>query len=239
MKTMFTSDIFNETADAICITTNGIINRFGNAVMGAGIAKQAKMRCLGIDNALGKKLASTGNHVYDMGVYSNNGNKHIVTFPTKNHWKDNSDIELIKQSCHELVALADTNNWTTVMLPPVGCGLGGLDFNTQVKPVISELLDDRFVICFMKTGSKTEQGSPCEDKSVEHDGHVISQCGSNHHVMIAKDGKILYHAAFDRDMTIEELIHFYDNNYQFIKKVSKKMFEHCFSPDYVDDDTEE
>ena len=136
-------NIFDECANAVCVTTNGIVCQTG-AVMGAGIAKEANMR-YHLSNKLGQMLDKNGNHVYDLGVYDN---KHLVSSPTKNHWHDPSDIKLIKQSCRELVALADANNWTEVLLPPVGCGCGGLDFNNQVKPVIETLLDDRFVICF-------------------------------------------------------------------------------------------
>lgn len=137
-------NIFDASADAVCVTTNGVICRTG-AVMGAGIAKEANMR-YHLSNSLAAKLKAGGNHVYDLGIYDN---KHILSFPTKNHWRDASDIDLIKKSCKELVDLANTNNWSEVLLPPVGCGCGGLDFNTQVKPVLEAIFDDRFVICFI------------------------------------------------------------------------------------------
>lgn len=134
-------DIFNVKGDAICVTTNGITRKDGTAVMGAGIAKTANMR-YNLDTELGNKLRTTGNHVYDMGIFNQH---HIVTFPTKHHWRDLSDLELIKQSCLELVALADSNNWKEIYLPPVGCGCGGLDWD-DVEYAISPILDDRFII---------------------------------------------------------------------------------------------
>lgn len=137
------NNIFDECADAVCVTTNGIVCRTG-AVMGAGIAKEANTRYR-LSYKLGQMLNKSGNHTYDLGIYDN---KHVVSFPTKNHWRDSSDIRLIEQSCRELVTLTNKNNWTEVLLPPVGCGCGGLDFNKQVKPVIESILDDRFVICF-------------------------------------------------------------------------------------------
>ena len=144
MKEKITENILDETADAICITTNSVIDRYGNAVMGAGIAKQAKLRYSSIEKVLASCLRKSGNHCNDLGIWDN---KHIVSFPTKNHWKDGSSIELIKQSCKELTALADKNDWKNVLLPPVGCGCGGLDYENEVKPIISALLDDRFTIC--------------------------------------------------------------------------------------------
>lgn len=139
-------NIFGEKADAVCVTTNGVVCSTG-AVMGAGIAKEADMR-YNLKTALGEKLKLYGNHVYDMGVFDG---KHVVTFPTKNHWRYKSEISLIDQSCRELVSLANANNWKEILLPPIGCGCGGLDFEKDVKPVISPILDDRFVICFFKT----------------------------------------------------------------------------------------
>ena len=135
--------IFDENADAVCVTTNGIVGKSG-AVMGAGIAKEANMR-YNLSGKLAQLLNENGNHVHDLGIYDN---KHVVSFPTKNHWRSGSDIKLIEQSCRELAALADENGWTEVLLPPVGCGCGGLDFDNQVKPVIEPILDDRFIICF-------------------------------------------------------------------------------------------
>lgn len=146
MRVETRGNIFDEKADAVCVTTNGVVCSTG-AVMGKGIAKEADMR-YNLKTALAEKLRAHGNHVYDMGLFEN---KHIVTFPTKNHWRDNSEIMLIIQSCHELIKLADDNNWKEILLPPVGCGCGGLNFEGQVKPVIDSILDDRFVICFLKT----------------------------------------------------------------------------------------
>lgn len=40
----------------LCITTNGYIKKNGCAVMGAGVAKQARDRFDGLDRLLGEKL---------------------------------------------------------------------------------------------------------------------------------------------------------------------------------------
>jgi len=106
-------------------------------------------------------------------------------------------------------------------------------FIKSTNDIFNETAD---AICVNVKNLKQGRG---EDKQIEYDGHIISQCGSNHHVAIVKDGKMLYHGAFDHDMTIDELIHFYNTSYQNLKKMSEKMFEYCFGPDYVDDDTEE
>ena len=215
MRIADTIDIFKETADAVCVTTNGIVKRDGSAVMGAGIARLADAKYK-LASKLGAMLKKSGNHCSDMGLYDN---KHIVTFPTKKHWKDMSSLTLIKQSCHELVAMADKNNWNNVLLPAIGCGLGQLDFETQVKPVIETILDDRFTICFLTNARQSDKAGECADKKFEHNGYVISQCGSNHHVMISKDGKMVFHSQVDHDMNREELIKVFDGYIELTKHI--------------------
>lgn len=127
-------------ADARCITTNGIVKRDGTAVMGAGVAKQAVARYPGVDRVLGDFLSQVGNHVHYLG-------KGLISFPTKHDWKNPSNIKLIERSAKELVDLTDTYQWQRVAMPPPGCGLGNLDWN-DVKPVLDQYLDDRFIVVF-------------------------------------------------------------------------------------------
>ena len=134
--------IFNLAADAICITTNGVIKKNQEAVMGAGIALSAKNHYPDLPLSLAAKLRTGGNHVYHI---PQKDGVNIVTFPTKNHWRDDSSILLIKQSCKELVALTDENGWTNVLLPRPGCSNGKLEWEA-VKLFIKPLLDDRFTV---------------------------------------------------------------------------------------------
>lgn len=138
------SDVILDQADAICIPTNGIVKKNGSAVMGAGLAKQAKNKWPGIDVQLGHYLSNLGNMVCGL-LKIPDKDCWVISFPTKNHWKDPADLELIKQSCEQLGVLADTFKWEYVFLPPVGCGLGGLSIDV-VKPALEELLDDRFYL---------------------------------------------------------------------------------------------
>lgn len=133
--------------EAICITTNGVCKVNGDAVMGKGIAKTAD-EMFHLSKTLGYLLRTQGSRVYHMGKYSVKGCEpyNVFTFPTKHHWHDNSDIELIKQSAKELVVLCDIYGITKCYLPPVGCGCGGLLYDLDVRPIISELLDDRFIV---------------------------------------------------------------------------------------------
>jgi hypothetical protein len=148
-------DIFNLPVrnDAICITTNGIIKSNGHAVMGAGLAKQAN-ELLNLSEKLGSYLSQYGNRAFNLGKYEKIiPEKHrihsftVFSFPTKYHYKDKSDINLIIKSCKELKEMCDKFNISRCFLVPPGCGLGGLNYEVEVRSVISQILDDdRFVV---------------------------------------------------------------------------------------------
>lgn len=123
---------------ALVITTNGVVKKNGECVMGRGCAKQAKGYFPGIAKKLGSLIKNLGNHVYYLG-------KGIVSFPTKHNWWEDSDITLIERSAQELVALVDEMRWNSVVVPRPGCSNGRLEWD-DVKPVLEKYLDDRFEI---------------------------------------------------------------------------------------------
>lgn len=128
--------------DAICITTNGIIKNNGNAVMGAGIAKACADKFPRSPKNLAEGLKKNGNVVQ---IISPTIYGLILSFPTKKHWRDPSDIELIKKSCYQLMEFIDENKLTRVLLPKPGCSNGKLEWS-EVEPVISEILDNRVAV---------------------------------------------------------------------------------------------
>lgn len=135
--------------EAVCVTTNGVVKKNGCAVMGAGIAKQANMSFTDLSLNLGELLKARGNQVYDMGFYRDGVTGkwvRIITFPTKHHWRDKSDLNLIEVSARQLVDICDEAEITTCYLTRPGCANGGLDWETQVRPLLEPILDDRFVI---------------------------------------------------------------------------------------------
>lgn len=151
MQTIISPNIFtlpSSCNDAICITTNGVVKKDGKAVMGAGIARQANVR-YSLDEELGKHLSSSGNVPY---IFTKKGikNAHLISFPTKHHWKEPSDLALIKRSAELLVELVDRHDIRRCFLVPPGCGLGNLNWEIQVKPILEDILDNRFVVVFQK-----------------------------------------------------------------------------------------
>ena len=61
--------------------------------------------------------------------------KYIINFPTKRHWKGKSRIEDIRSGLVDLVSVIKELHIKSVTIPPLGCGLGGLDWKV-VRPII-------------------------------------------------------------------------------------------------------
>lgn len=140
--------------EALCVTTNGITKADGTAVMGAGIAKEAD-KYFHLASRLGSYLKQYGNRAFNMGKYQRNTLNNpaiftIFTLPTKHHWKEDSDITLICKSCEQLVEMCNKFGITKCYLTPPGCGCGNLNYETIVKPWISMILDDRFIVVLRK-----------------------------------------------------------------------------------------
>jgi len=132
-----TGNLWNAKPEFIkCVTTNGVIKKNGELVMGAGIALQAKEKYPQLPGLLGSYVRSGGNMVYYLEELN------IASFPTKNNWKDKSDIQLIVKSCTQLSAMLENINRYAVLSRP-GCGKGGLDWEREVKPSILKVLSDR------------------------------------------------------------------------------------------------
>lgn len=144
--------------DACLVTTNGVLRRDGKAVMGAGIAKYCRDTYKGIDKELGDKIASGGNHVYNLGWHHKpyddwkTNSEHfgiflLYSFPTKDNWRDESKPELIRQSCKEIMYHAKHNFLECCYMPCPGCSNGRLDYWQDVRPILQDELDERFVVC--------------------------------------------------------------------------------------------
>ena len=148
MKEIIGQNMWDVPADAYCITTNGIVKENGRAVMGAGVALSAVRKFRECDKFLGNMIKENGHVVclfYTFTDQVRGIDVDLISFPTKHHWKDPSDINLIEKSAKELVELIDKNLYNVVILPKPGIGCGGLDWK-DVKKIIQPILDDRVVI---------------------------------------------------------------------------------------------
>jgi O-acetyl-ADP-ribose deacetylase (regulator of RNase III) len=67
------------------------------------------------------------------------GQKWIINFPTKKHWRSPSHIEWIEEGLKDLARVIRENKIESVAIPPLGSGQGGLDWQ-DVRPKIEAAL---------------------------------------------------------------------------------------------------
>lgn len=80
--------------------------------------------------------------VHDLGRLTNP--RYIINFPTKRHWKGKSRLEDIESGLTALVREVRARGITSIAVPPLGCGLGGLrwsDVRPRIERAFAELPD--------------------------------------------------------------------------------------------------
>lgn len=132
-----TGDILKTSAEALVNTVNCV------GVMGRGIALQFKNAYP--DNFKAYQAACTREEVrpgrmfvFETGKFTP---KFIVNFPTKRHWRGKSRLEDIDLGLSALVDAIRALRVRSIAIPPLGSGLGGLDWSA-VRPRIEAALRD-------------------------------------------------------------------------------------------------
>ncbi len=142
-----TGDILGADTEALVNTVNCV------GIMGRGIALQFKNaypeNFKAYEAACVRKEVQPGRmFVFETGYLTNP--KYIINFPTKRHWRGKSRIEDIEAGLKALAEEIRARRIRSIALPPLGSGLGGLDWS-EVRPRIEMSLrdlDDLRVIVF-------------------------------------------------------------------------------------------
>ncbi len=125
-------NLLEADADALVNTVNCV------GVMGKGIALQFKNAFP--DNFLAYERACRHHEVHPgrMFVFETGRlyPKYIINFPTKRHWKGKARIEDIEKGLEALTREAKKLGISSIAIPPLGCGNGGLEWE-QVRPLIA------------------------------------------------------------------------------------------------------
>jgi O-acetyl-ADP-ribose deacetylase (regulator of RNase III) len=90
----------------------------------------------------------------------------IINFPTKRHWRGKSRLEDIASGLKALVADVQRLGIRSIAVPPLGCGLGGLDW-AVVRPMIEDAfsaLPDVQVLLFEPAGAPSAKSMPVRTK---------------------------------------------------------------------------
>ena len=131
-----TGDILAEDAEALVNTVNCV------GIMGRGIAFQFK-KAFPENFRVYAEACARGEvrpgrmFVFETGTLTNP--RYIVNFPTKRHWRGNSRIEDIDAGLKDLVEAIRTRGIRSIAVPPLGSGLGGLEWS-DVRPRIEKAL---------------------------------------------------------------------------------------------------
>ena len=167
-------DIWSELgkADAICITSNGFVKKDDKAVMGRGIALEARNKFKGIDLWLGRAIKRNGNIV---NFLQKEGKTWIISFPVKRDfliydypvedklvkhmkgkfrpdqivpgWALKAELTDIALSAQLLKYTIDNHEWKSVYMTQPGCHNGELNWS-DVEPILDKYLDERVTVVY-------------------------------------------------------------------------------------------
>ena len=132
-----TGDLLQSGAQALVNTVNCV------GVMGKGIAlhfKQAFPHNFAVyADACRRGEVQPGRMLVVDDRSEEFGNHLIVNFPTKQHWRNPSQYEWVEAGLRDLVRVIREQHISSIAIPPLGCGNGGLDWS-RVKPMIEQAL---------------------------------------------------------------------------------------------------
>jgi len=125
-------DILKDDSDAIVNTVNCV------GVMGRGIALQFKNAWPENYEAYAaacKRDEGQPGRMFIFDTEQLTAPRYIINFPTKRHWKGKSRMEDIESGLEALVQEVARLSIRSIAIPPLGSGLGGLDWD-EVRPRI-------------------------------------------------------------------------------------------------------
>jgi len=125
-------NLLTADVDALVNTVNTV------GIMGKGIALQFK-RAFPANYRAYRSACTRGEvQLGRMLVFDNGGSgprRFIINFPTKEHWRSRSRLEDIRSGLGALVSTVAEHGITSLAIPALGCGNGGLDWR-EVRPLI-------------------------------------------------------------------------------------------------------
>lgn len=133
------------TGNLLAAPTQALVNTVNTVgVMGKGIALQFKERfpinfkvyeraCKAGEVKIGKMLVVKENTL--------EGEKIVINFPTKTDWFKKSQYNYIEEGLKDLVNVIKEYKISSIAIPPLGCGNGGLQWE-KVKMMMNSHLSD-------------------------------------------------------------------------------------------------
>lgn len=128
-------NLLEADAEALVNTVNTV------GVMGKGIALQFKRKFPENFKAYKQACDKEEVEIGRMFVFSFDrltNPRYIINFPTKNHWREESRLEYVREGLDALVGEVRDLKIHSIAVPPLGCGNGGLDWESEVRPLMED-----------------------------------------------------------------------------------------------------
>jgi O-acetyl-ADP-ribose deacetylase (regulator of RNase III)/uncharacterized protein YwgA len=122
-------DLLESRAQTLVNTVNCV------GVMGKGIALEFKRRFPAMFEDYMRRCERKEVRLGEPYLYHDLSGVQIINFPTKDHWRSPSRVKDIERGLDYLVSHAAAWRITSLALPPLGCGNGGLEWS-EVGPLI-------------------------------------------------------------------------------------------------------
>lgn len=152
-------NLLKADAEALVNTVNT------DGYMGKGIALQFKQafpaNFAAYERACAHDEVQIGRmFVYETGTLHNP--RYIINFPTKAHWRGKSRLAYVEQGLVALIDEVKQRGIQSIAVPPLGCGLGGLDW-AVVRPLIEQAFaatPNVHVLLYAPTGTPNAESMP-------------------------------------------------------------------------------
>lgn len=136
VRTEDKGDIFKSSCQTLVCPVNTV------GVMGAGLALAFRKRVPGLYTAYQEACRNGELTTSKVWIYKDPRVPfHVLCFASKEHWRNPSKREYVENSLKDLAERHEELGITSLAIPPVGCGLGQMDYIKCVKPLLMQYLD--------------------------------------------------------------------------------------------------
>jgi O-acetyl-ADP-ribose deacetylase (regulator of RNase III) len=133
MITYLANDLFESPAQVLVNAINTV------GAMGKGIALEFKRKYPDMFSEYQRLCKSGAFDIGQLWLYKS-PDKWVLNFPTKRDWRDKSQLEYIEIGLKRFVEIYEMEGITSISFPRLGCGLGGLNWEHEVRPLMERYL---------------------------------------------------------------------------------------------------
>ena len=134
MITYVNSDLFESPAQVLVNAVNTV------GVMGKGIALDFRQRYPDMFRRYQELCEHQQFNIGQLWLYKTS-DRWILNFTTKRHWRGPSTLSFIETGLKVFVSTYEQKHIASISFPMLGCGHGGLEWESQVQPLMERYLN--------------------------------------------------------------------------------------------------